>query len=82
PIETRTAAFFLFPRVMITVRAEDSVSFARIQQRIHDGRMKSPSSVIGLAHAVLDVMVDRYLKIREPLDLRLTELQDGLLDPN
>jgi magnesium transporter len=82
PIETRTAAFFLFPRVMITVRAEDSVSFARIQQRIHDGRMKSPSSVIGLAHAVLDVMVDRYLKIREPLDQRLTELQDGLLDPN
>jgi magnesium transporter len=83
PIETRTVAFFMFPRVLITIRAEDNVSIERVQQRIRsDGRMKSPGTVIDLAHALLDPMVDRYLRIREPLDQRLTELQDGLLDPN
>ena len=82
PVETRTAAFFLFRRVLITVRADDNVSFHVVQQRIRDGRMKNPESVLGLAHAVLDVMVDRYLKVREPMEQRFSVLQDELLDPD
>jgi len=82
PIETRTAAFFLFRRVLITIRAEDNVSFHIVQQRIRESRIKSPSSILSLTHLVLDTMVDRYLKIREPLDHRFTLLQDDLLDPD
>ncbi|AXQ27241.1 hypothetical protein D0B54_00395 [Solimonas sp. K1W22B-7] len=82
PIETRTAAFFMFRRVLITIRAEDNVSFHIVQQRIHEGRLKNPESILSLAHTVLDTMVDRYLKIRDPLDQRFTLLQDELLDPD
>jgi len=82
PLETRTAAFFMFRRVLITIRAEDNVSFHIVQQRINEGRMKSPETVLGLAHSVLDTMVDRYLKVREPMEQRFSLLQDELLDPD
>lgn len=81
PLETRTAAFFLFDRFLITVHANDSISFAAIKQKLLDGRLKAPGSSLKLAHAILDHMVDRYLKIREPMDRHLTTLQDELLDP-
>ena len=82
PLETRTAAFFLFDRILLTVRAPDNISFDEVRQRLLDGRLKSPGSILKLAHMILDNMVDRYLKIREPMDRRLTQLQDELLDPD
>lgn len=82
PIETRTAAFFLFRRVLVTIRAEDNVSFNLLQTRIAEGRIKSAPSVLMLTHLVLDAMVDRFLRIRDRLDQRFTELQDHLLDPD
>jgi magnesium transporter len=82
PLETRTAAFFLFDRVLITIRAPDNVSIGATRKKLLDGRLKSPDSVLKIAHAILDTMVDRFLKVREPLDKYFTELQDELLDPS
>ncbi|HUP90711.1 MAG TPA: magnesium transporter CorA family protein [Solimonas sp.] len=82
PLATRTAVFYMFKSVLLTVRAPDNVSFGVVEQRLLEGRAKAPKTVFGLAHLVLDTMVDRYMKIREPLDTRLTHLQDELLNPN
>lgn len=79
--QTRSASLFLFDRLLITVRAPDSLSFATLKQRFADGRSKSPASVRVLAQMVLDVMVDRYLRIREAFTQRMDQLQEELLDP-
>lgn len=81
PIETRSTAMFIFPRVLVTVRAADSQSLLRVRERLFDGRQKSPGSPLRLAHLILDAIVDRFLHIREPMAQRLTQLQDDLLDP-
>jgi magnesium/cobalt transport protein CorA len=82
PLETRTAAFFMFERLLVTVRAEDNISFHLLKQKMCGPKGKSPRGAVGLAYYILDTMVDRYLKVREVLDARLTELQDVLLSPN
>ena len=82
PLETRTAAFFMFDRVLITIRAPDNVSLGLARKKLLEGRGKPPDSVLKIAHTILDTMVDRFLKIREPLDAYFTELQDELLDPS
>lgn len=82
PLETRTAAFFLFDRMLLTVRAEDNISFDIVKQKLIEGRLKTPANTLLLTHLVLDTMVDRYLRIREPMDRRFTQLQDELLDQN
>lgn len=82
PLETRTAAFFMFDRVLVTVRAADNVSVDVVRQRLLDGRIKTPPSPMMLAHAILDAMVDRYLRMREVMDQYFTTLQDELLSPD
>ena len=82
PLQTRSAAFFLFDRLLITVRAEDNPSFQMVKQKLKGMKAKAPPSALCLAHLVLDTMVDRFLRVREFLDLRLTELQDELLSPD
>jgi magnesium/cobalt transport protein CorA len=81
PLETRSAVFFVFERLLLSVRAPDNVSFELVQQKLCSVKGKSPPSELYLAHHILDTMVDRYLRVREFLDLRLTELQDDLLSP-
>ncbi|HEY1077988.1 MAG TPA: magnesium transporter CorA family protein [Fontimonas sp.] len=80
PIETRVAAFFMFERVLVTVRAVDNVSILRVRERVVDGRLKCPGSPLRLAFLIIDTMVDRYMRIRAPMDQHLTALQDDLLD--
>jgi magnesium transporter len=82
PLETRSATFFLFDRVLLTVRAGDAPSFNRMEARIAAPRYRSPKSPLELAHQILDAMVDRFLGIREPLDRHLNGMQDELLDDN
>ena len=82
PLATRTAAFFMFDRVLITIRAPDNVSLGLARKKILEGRGKPPDTVLKIAHTILDTMVDRFLKIREPLDAYFTKLQDELLDPS
>ena len=81
PLEVRTAAFFVFPRVLVTVRARDSVSINRVRERLLEARMRAPATPLLLTHLMLDTMIDRFLDIREPMAQWLTKLQDDLLDP-
>jgi magnesium transporter len=81
PFETRSAAFFVFDRLLVSVRAADNVSFARLRERFVDGRVKSPGSPRVLTQIVLDIMVDRYLAVRDAFTRRMDSLQEELLDP-
>ncbi|MGH8460319.1 MAG: magnesium transporter CorA family protein [Stenotrophobium sp.] len=82
PLETRTAVFFLLDRMLVSVRGNESVSFGLVHQKLADGRLKPPGSILKLTHLVLDAMVDRFLRVREPMDRRFTALQDELLAPH
>ncbi|WP_341918012.1 magnesium transporter CorA family protein [Hydrocarboniphaga effusa] len=81
PLDTRVGAMFLFDRLLVSVREADAPSYTQVQQRLANGRLKCPPTPVLLAQFILDAMVDRYLKVREVLDTRLTALQDDLLDP-
>lgn len=81
PLETRTAALFLFERVVVSVRDAENVSFRAAMAKLLEGRARVRRTPLALAYVVLDTMLDRYLALRERLDRELTELQDALLDP-
>lgn len=80
-IVTRSAAFFFFDRLLITVHGEENLSFDIVKRKFCEAKLRFPSTPFGLAHAVLDVMVERYLTIVDELEKRLEDLQDALLDP-
>jgi len=80
-ISERTAAFFLFDRLLVTIHAVDNPSFAVIRHRFKEQRQKSPARPANLMHLVLDTMVDRYLAVRPALSQRIETLQERLLDP-
>lgn len=82
PGETRVVAFYMFDRMLVSVRAADCVSVTQVRERLLDGRMKAPTTPLRLAYLMVDAMVDRYLQIRGPMNRRLSELQDALLDPD
>ncbi|WP_028081004.1 magnesium transporter CorA family protein [Solimonas soli] len=82
PLESRSTAFFIFKRVLVTIRAPDSVSVVNTCSRLLDSRLKPPPSPLLLAHQILDAMIDRFLAIKEPMANVLTEMQDDLLDPS
>jgi magnesium/cobalt transport protein CorA len=79
-IETRTAAFLLFDRLLVTIRAADNLSFGVVKDRFAAERLKSPDEPLGLMLLILDTMVDRYLAIRSRLVERLERLENELLD--
>jgi len=81
PLETRVAAFFMFDRLLVTIRAAGNSSIDDAKRRFAQGRAKTPPTILCLTHVIIDMMVDRFLAIREPLDRELTLLQDELLDP-
>jgi magnesium transporter len=81
PLDTRVGALFLFDRMLVSVREADAPSYATVKHRLQSGRLKCGISPVQLAEYILDCMVDRWLKVREILDKRLTEMQDELLDP-
>lgn len=79
-LDPTLAAFFFFSRTLITVRAEPGPTFAQVRERLEAGRLRSPQSVLQLGHLLIDAMVDRFMQYREMLELRMTELQEQLLD--
>lgn len=79
PLETRSAALFVFDRMLITVRAADALSFESVLQRCHTQPSKPPRSPVGLAYRILDTMVDRFLGVRETYTKRIEKLQDTML---
>ena len=81
PFETRSAAFFIFDRLLVSVRARENPSSGILKQRFSDGRAKSPANARVLTQMVLDIMVERFLGIRDAFTQRLDTLQEDLLDP-
>ncbi|MDR3417642.1 MAG: magnesium transporter CorA family protein [Nevskia sp.] len=79
PLETRSGSFFVFERLLLTIHVEDSLSFTMVKQKLRGLKSKAPPEALCLAHLILDTMVDRYLHVREFLDLRLAQLEDKLL---
>jgi Mg2+ and Co2+ transporter CorA len=90
-IVTRPITFFVFDRMLVTVRQGDSKTIEAIRQRLFEPRRGSESPVLDkgriptrpeeLMLRMLNGMVDRYLDLREPLSERLDRWQRDLLDP-
>jgi Mg2+ and Co2+ transporter CorA len=91
-IVTRPITFFLLDRLLVTVRQGTSKSIDAVRQRMLDARRNPSDPSIGdrsrlplrageLMLRMLNVMVDRYLELREPLSDRLDRWQRDLLDP-
>lgn len=75
-------SFFLFPRVLITVRSQTSTSVERVRGLLLAGKRRIPQRPVGLLHMILSTMVDRFLALREPLTQQVETWQEHLLDPN
>jgi magnesium/cobalt transport protein CorA len=80
-VETRSAAFFLFDNLLISVRAPENLSFEIVKRKFCETRLRFPSTPFGLVHVVLDTMVERYLSITDQLEHRLERISDELIDP-
>lgn len=80
-ILTKSAAFFLFDRLLVSVHAEDSASFDLVKRKFCETKLRFPSTPFGLVHVLLDTMVDRSLPVVNELETRLEHLQDMLLNP-
>ena len=80
--ETRAIAFLVTPNTVITVRPSDDRTLDPVRERLLEGPRRTPASAAALLHLLLNQIVDGLLGLRDPLSLRLAELQDRLLDPN
>lgn len=83
-LKTRPATFFLFDRMLVTVRAADSRSFAATRERLLGQRAtttRPPAAPEELMLRILNTMVDRYLELRQPLAEAFERRQRELLDP-
>jgi len=82
-VKTRPAVFFVFPRVLVTVRAPDSRLVPAIRDRLlaAGGRARLPALPEELMLRILNGMVDRYLELRQPLGEQFERRQRELLDP-
>lgn len=78
---TRATAFFLFERLLVTVSPVNSRSIRTARQRFISGKGRLPVRPVGIAHLVLNNMVDRFLLMREHLISRLSDYRQVLLDP-
>jgi Mg2+ and Co2+ transporter CorA len=87
-IITRPITFFVFERLLVTVRNAHSKSIEQMQARLLGSRVdrptdkqRPPAHPDELMLRLLNGMVDRYLDLRQPLTERLERWQRELLDP-
>ena len=80
-IVTKSAAFFIFDHLLVSVRASENVSFDMVKKKFCETRLRFPSTPFGLVHVVLDIMVQRYFTITDELEDRLERIGDALMDP-
>ena len=78
---TRPSVFFLFERLLVTVRPRDSRSIGLVKTRLLDGNIRIPKLPASLMHQIINAMVDRFLAMREPMTIQLDSWRDALLDP-
>lgn len=90
-IVTRPITFFVFERLLVTVRQGSSKTIEIVRTRLLEPRVRGetpaperyrvPKTPGELMLRMLNGMVDRYLELREPLSDRLDRWQRDLLDP-
>lgn len=80
-IVTKSAAFFLFDGLLVSVRASENASFEVVKKKFCETKLRFPSTPFGLVHVVLDTMVERYFTITDELEDRLERIGDALMDP-
>jgi len=80
-IVTKSAAFFMFDRLLVTVHAAENGSFDKVKKRFCETKLRFPSTPFGLVHVILDTMLDHYSIIVDELETRMEHMQDVLLDP-
>jgi len=96
-ITTRPVTFFIFERLLVTVRNAQSRTIEQVRARLLDFRSRpSIKAALAVGEApmtrlpqrpeelvlrLLNGMVDRYLDLRQPLSDRLDRWQRELLDP-
>lgn len=80
-IVTKSAAFFIFDHLLVSVHADENVSFEIVKRKFCETKLRFPSTPVGLVYSILDTMVDRYLHITDELEKRLERVQTQLLDP-
>lgn len=79
---TRPTVFFIFDRLLVTIREAESVSIPLVLNRMLEKTGRIPKRPVGLMHAILAAMVDRFLSLRQPLLDQLDTWRSNLLDPN
>lgn len=96
-ITTRPVTFFVFDRLLVSVRDAQSRTIAEVRQRLLESRARTAQrggAGNGEAHLarlpqrpgelmlrLLNGMIDRYLELRQPLTEKLDHWQRDLLDP-
>jgi len=86
-LETRPITFFIFDRVLVTVRNRASRTIEQARARLlemrprNEERTRIPPHPQEFMLRLLNGMVDRYLELRQPLTERLDRWQRALLDP-
>jgi magnesium transporter len=80
-IAPKSAAFFLFDHLLISVRSAQNVSFDSVKRKFCETKLRFPSTPFGLVHVILDTMVERYMSITDELEHRLERISDELIDP-
>jgi magnesium transporter len=83
-VKTVPSVFFLMPGCLVTVRPTNSAVLNSLKERVLAGvanKQRLPSSPEELMLRMLNVMVDRYLDLRQPLSDQLEYWQHQLLNP-
>ena len=80
-IKSTPITFFLFDRVLVTVRPAEAPAIGTVRSRLLAHTTRTPASPLELAYRVLNAMVDRYLDLRQLLTDKLDRWQRNLLDP-
>ncbi|KPK49200.1 MAG: hypothetical protein AMS22_14045 [Thiotrichales bacterium SG8_50] len=78
---TRSTAFFLIDRILVTVSPGDSRSIEAASKRLMHGKVRFAVHPAAIMYLVTSNMVDRFLSMREILIAQLNEYRDALLDP-
>jgi magnesium transporter len=84
-IRTRPSTFFVFPRLLLTIRPSDSRLVPAIRERIlasESEHYRLPESADELMLKIINGMVDRYLDLRQSLTEQAEQWQRLLLDPH
>jgi len=77
---TRPVALFVTPRVVVSVRPQGDQVFARIAERLRQGRRKAPASPVALLGLLIGQILDDLLDRRETVSELVAGWEDRLLE--